>query len=734
MEKVVRFLRERRVDDTIINEFVKEKIDTDTVLLMDDETMKRFLPALGDRVALKRFCEGKQKHQINQSRKQHLLETLRRKMKMRTRSRSPNTSSEEENHPRTVYGQVTGKKTTRRIELGWIHNHRQVRARNGGGTRKLTVSKETDYEGLLQIGKDLFFPEGQSTKGSLEDFTYKIWDFKENEMPYDCTVGAMYEKVKMGILRFYLASFDIESDNSDSTACLHEEEQQQTDEEDQEGSGAFSRTDERNCVDDCHQEGNSSDDEEHDCVIYEDYSDGNDSESSDQDNDEDSAEQRGSDNKMAEGEPSGSDECDWEQPGENGHEDEEPAGANGEHDVQPIQLIISDSDDEEIRFGPVHDDNYASETTLEDISTTISPDITSRAVFTVRSPDLLSSPVSSVPLEDVEHEGEADSQDQSHNAAPSSSAQGFTSNDNVPTLTKLLRLRRVNIIQDMLAEFAVPQIMASNLTVRFVDEIGVDASGITRDAFSAFWTAFFESCSDGLSEVDYFPIQMSFSFAVALVFGEGDVTPDMLMESFLRYLTEVERETIQAALHNSEINQEDLLDIFCRMGSHTVPSKDNLKEVLLQIAHKQLIQEPNYALEVMAKSAQKSLKAALPTVADLQGLYSEKTPTANKVLSLLSAEPTSAAQNKTMQHLRLFIRSLDSERLSKFLRFVTGADVLCVNKISIQFSDDIGLQRRPVAYTCGPLLQLPCTYSNYTEFRREILSVIDSQWLRIDLL
>ncbi|KAL7385502.1 hypothetical protein ABVT39_022786 [Epinephelus coioides] len=136
----------------------------------------------------------------------------------------------------------------------------------------------------------------------------------------------------------------------------------------------------------------------------------------------------------------------------------------------------------------------------------------------------------------------------------------------------------------------------------------------------------------------------------------------------------------------------------------------------------------------MAKSAQKSLKAALPTVADLQGLYSEKTPTANKVLSLLSAEPTSAAQNKTMQHLRLFIRSLDSERLSKFLRFVTGADVLCVNKISIQFSDDIGLQRRPVAYTCGPLLQLPCTYSNYTEFRREILSVIDSQWLRIDLL
>lgn len=82
-----------------------------------------------------------------------------------------------------------------------------------------------------------------------------------------------------------------------------------------------------------------------------------------------------------------------------------------------------------------------------------------------------------------------------------------------------------------------------------------------------------------------------------------------------RYLTEVKMETIQAALHGLEVDQEELLDVLCRMGSHTVPWKDNLKDVLLQIAHKRVIQEPNYALEMMAKSAQKSLKAALPSVA-----------------------------------------------------------------------------------------------------------------------
>ncbi|MGH0135161.1 UNVERIFIED_CONTAM: hypothetical protein FKN15_001101 [Acipenser sinensis] len=301
---------------------------------------------------------------------------------------------------------------------------------------------------------------------------------------------------------------------------------------------------------------------------------------------------------------------------------------------------------------------------------------------------------------------------------------------------RILTLHRVIILQDMLGEFKDSNILNASLTIEFVDEAGSDVSGISRDAYSAFWEAFFQNFAEeeyervpalypeygkeeweavgrillkGYLDQSYFPIQLSLAFAVGLVYGESEITPRILMVSFLRYIAPFEKDIITSALDGSigADDQDELLDILSRMGCHTVPSHDSMKGTILQVAHKQLMQEPKYALEVMADVTRSTSQKLLPEVSNLEALYEAKKPTVKQVLNMINAEVQNAAQNKTMNFLKQFIRTLDNGRLQ--IMEVTGADMLCVEKIDIQFTDIRGLQQRPVAHTCGPLLEVPCT-------------------------
>lgn len=69
--------------------------------------------------------------------------------------------------------------------------------------------------------------------------------------------------------------------------------------------------------------------------------------------------------------------------------------------------------------------------------------------------------------------------------------------------------------------------------------------------------------------------------------------------------------------------------------------------------------------------------------------------------------------------LQRFVRGLDKEMLQRFLRFTTGSNLVCVDKIMIMFTSAEGLGRRPIAHTCGATLEVPTNYSTYAEFRGE---------------
>ncbi|XP_051917104.1 uncharacterized protein LOC127597797 [Hippocampus zosterae] len=210
------FLRGRGVSEDLLSLLEEQRIDSDVIALMDDATLANYVPCYGDRIALFNFCKTQQ---LPSKRKNGLLEKLREKMKIRKEDGKEDTSSKTQQARQTKR-----QKTTRNVAIGWIHNDgkitKQVREKQGGGTRKFQMSTEAGLKEILKEGKKLFFPDGISPKGSELDFQFEVWDFKQNLLTDETcqSIGNMYEAAKLTLLRFYIATRPKDDHHDGSTA------------------------------------------------------------------------------------------------------------------------------------------------------------------------------------------------------------------------------------------------------------------------------------------------------------------------------------------------------------------------------------------------------------------------------------------------------------------------------------------------------------------------------------
>lgn len=161
---------------------------------MPEENLRRILPKLGDRIAIKEYCK---KHMA--PKKQSLIDRL--KLKIST-SRDNNAQKVKSNKK---------IKATRLIEVGWVcsmdtESYVQVRKLQGGGTRQIEIDKSATVQTVHQRALELFFPVGKSTKGYLADFETKMVDFSLQPLDYILTVEDYFARTALTKLRFYLAT------------------------------------------------------------------------------------------------------------------------------------------------------------------------------------------------------------------------------------------------------------------------------------------------------------------------------------------------------------------------------------------------------------------------------------------------------------------------------------------------------------------------------------------------
>ena len=303
---------------------------------------------------------------------------------------------------------------------------------------------------------------------------------------------------------------------------------------------------------------------------------------------------------------------------------------------------------------------------------------------------------------------------------------------------KLLKFSAIRIFQAALIDVIV-------IDARGQQEEG-RGRGVLMDIHTESWQNVFTSLTVGSGEkipfirhdlqkpewkaiarIRYFPISLSHLFLASCLFEEESITPDFLLTSFREYIAAEDRDVLDACLSDAfDPNDKDTLDFLSSYKCFRVPRKDNIQKITMELAHQELIQKPQYVLNSWAPIVN-SLRSDyhFETLEGLKGLYDTKRPTAKKVIKLFRAEPSSDAEHQSLEHLKRFVKSLEGKALTKFPQFCTGTDVITTDAIKVSFSSLEGLQRRPVARTCVPLLELSTTYESYPALVEEFTNVMN---------
>ncbi|KAE8575851.1 hypothetical protein XENTR_v10003965 [Xenopus tropicalis] len=224
-EDVIQFLRDRGLQEEFLSLIKNDKIDRDVVLVLDDASLAKYIPSYGDRIALFSYCK---RSEAPLKRKMGLFDKLRKQLKLKkgqAEGQSHQSSSSDNEREKFSIGK-NKRKHTRSIEIGWIHIEesiiKQVRAKQGGGTRKVVMGKDARKLEIMEEGKRLFFPNGKSSKGQESLFKFDVCDFQQNSLSTDVTIGCMYDTIKLPVLRFYLTTEKIKQAQCNTNATTSE--------------------------------------------------------------------------------------------------------------------------------------------------------------------------------------------------------------------------------------------------------------------------------------------------------------------------------------------------------------------------------------------------------------------------------------------------------------------------------------------------------------------------------
>lgn len=336
-----------------------------------------------------------------------------------------------------------------------------------------------------------------------------------------------------------------------------------------------------------------------------------------------------------------------------------------------------------------------------------------------------------------------------------------------PTV-RVISVHRSNIRNDMLNIFSDPSILDERviLDVHFIDSRGQEelgrGSGLVRDMYSLFWKDIYESLMAGENErvpgirhdfqrpqweaigrillkgyvsCKYFPLTLSKAFFINFLYGEQEISNDILLTSFKNYVSESEKVLIERALDGQiELSESDeftefLADFDCKK----VVNSNNLNQILTELAHKKIIQKPQYVVDCW-KNVIPFFLECFPSRENVDQLYVRLVPTVSRVIASFHAEESNEAERDAMKHLKRFVRGLDKVKLAKFLQFVTGSNIMLTDHIFIVFTRLEGLERRPIAHTCTYTLEIPTTYQCFPEFREEFNSILEANTWEMNIV
>ena len=143
------------------------QIDVQLIIEMEEEVLQDYLPIRGDRIALTagRGAATSRPKAETGPKKKGLETSLPRFPTKFTSTQQAHIASKDDCAILVGFSIYEPQGCTR---------YRQVRSPMGGGIRYPRVLKEATKEELITLIKPLFFPDGKSCHGEVDDFTFDI--------------------------------------------------------------------------------------------------------------------------------------------------------------------------------------------------------------------------------------------------------------------------------------------------------------------------------------------------------------------------------------------------------------------------------------------------------------------------------------------------------------------------------------------------------------------------------
>ena len=620
---------------------------------MREEDLKEYVPKKGDRVKLRKFCK---KSTDSDNRRKPLLAKLRSKLLQETADYEEGESSSKSKRARL--GNSNAKKSTRKVEVGWLicdgNVRKQIKITSGGGTRKVEVPKNATKKELEPLAIDLFFPKDSDGirrsrhHGLLSDFETDMRDYEQG--PLLGTVGEMYEKTGFSMLRLYLLC----TRKFETTAAIG------TESEDLERKQGKVKVKEAAEV--------SLDKE---------------------------------DLEVRERSPESKIKQDI---------------INLEGEVKEGDEVSLDKEDLEVRERSSESKIGQDNRNLKDEQTQEIVDISEN--FMVVETSITPEPVPSgelgvdnvACLQVLDTMGTVCLQDNmfAYDLSDSEIQFRLTETGARKENTVLnVELKRGNVMEDLInwmvlndqkVELGFTKLEVTLLRTNGKKETGEDNGGVLRDSLSEFWADFYlkYTCGDltkvpevvhtmgeqrwravakilvlGFLQVGYYPVQLAEPFIMNCIYETFN--ENSLIENFLSFMSGSDRDVIKRAMNDfASVNEDELLDALEDYKVKRLVTKDNFCAIVNEIAHTKLIQEPAFISEIWREVLTVHLKPNIGDKEALKAMYEKLVPTNRRIVEILNFTTQSSQEECLAQWLKRLIKNFSEEKCRKFLRFCTG--------------------------------------------------------------
>ena len=695
------------------------QIDKDIVKFLGEEELSVYIPRYGDRVFAKYWKDlSSSEMGDREERKKKLINNLREKMKL------PSTANRSINSKERLHGNKNAEKKTRKIELGWMNYqdsmYKQVRKPTGGGTRELVISKEDTVSSILEKGKTLFFPNGESTKGKIEDFECMLSLIgSEKPLESSATIGSLYEQTNHKILRVYLCTKpkDCDSDLSDETTDMPPSPTTSS----SSTSPVSPRPAKRRRYGSRHFSWSST-------------------------------------NTSTEATPASQ-----AQPTIDLSDDDEVIvfGYTTNSDYEELVDGLSDT----LIYLPEQDKERPSTSTVSterQSPSTVSTERQSTSTVSTERQSTSTVSTEQASPSTVSTERPSTSTVSTEQASNSTVVSDFFANPENVVEKQVIVIRKTHCVEDMIQAFTNNNILDANILLKRVlergeVEVGV-GSGVMRDCLTDFWDVFYttKTCGTtykipllhhkfkerewaavarilafGWQKFKFFPVQLAPPFLTEALSLSSDSN---LLEAFFNYISATEKDVLTEALSNFKgADMDELLRILSSHDCCVLPTEHNLQSLVEEIAHKEMVQEPAFIIKCW-KPILGSIGQSIST-AELKKILDDLKPKARNVTKCIKFPGRmSLDQQTTSNHLLRFVRERDEKELGLFLRYCTGSDLFLSKTIKVTFTvEQSQYARAPLAHTCSCSLELASDYKDYTDFRTEFISVLKSGVWVMDL-